>query len=63
MMKKLLSTILALICFGSIMLASAERSDGSPSILWSLGCIAVACVCGLLFVSLNPNFRKGGLGI
>jgi len=60
-MKKVLSTILALACFASMMLAAGEKPDGSPAIWWSLGCIAVACLCGWLFTKVNPNFRREGL--
>ena len=60
-MKKVLSTILALACFAFMMLAGASKADGSCSTLWSLGCIAVAVVCGQLLIKINPDFRKGGL--
>lgn len=60
-MKKIISTILALVCFTAIMLAGAERTDGSADILWSVICIAVACITGLLFAKLNPTFRKEGI--
>lgn len=60
-MKKIISTILALVCFTAIMLAGAERTDGSADILWSVICIAVACITGLLFAKLNPNFKKEGM--
>ena len=60
-MKKFISAILALGCFASMMMASAERPDGSPDIRWSLIWVAAAIVCGILFAALNPNFRKKGL--
>lgn len=60
-MKKVLSTILALVCFVAMMLASGEKQDGSPAIWWSLGCIAVACLCGWLLTKVNPNFWKDGI--
>ena len=60
-MKKIISTILALGCFASMMLASGECTDGSADILWSIAWIGSACLCGILFVKLNPNFRKEGM--
>lgn len=60
-MKKVISTILAVACFASMLLAGAERTDGSADILWSAVCIGSAVLTGLLFAILNPTFRKEGL--
>jgi len=60
-MKKILSTILALGCFASMILASCECTDGSADFMWSLAWVGTACLCGILFALLNPNFRKEGL--
>lgn len=60
-MKKIISTILALGCFASMMLAGGECTDGSADILWSVAWIGSAIACGLLFALLNPNFRKEGI--
>jgi len=60
-MKKILTTIFGTGCFTAMMLSGATTDDGKCSALWSLGCIAVAVICGLLLIKVNPNFRKGGL--
>jgi len=60
-MKKLLTIIFGTGCFVAMMLSGATKEDGSCGILWSLGCIAVAVICGLALIKVNPNFRKGGL--
>lgn len=60
-MKKVLSTILGLGCFVSMMLASSEVPDGSADFLWSFAWVGSAVACGLLFAKLNPNFTKAGI--
>lgn len=60
-MKKILTIILGTGCFAAMLLSGASKVDGSCSLTWSLGCIAVAIICALLLIKVNPNFRKGGL--
>ena len=59
--KKIISTILALGCFASMMLASGECTDGSADFLWSMAWVGTACLCGVLFALLNKNFREEGV--
>ena len=54
-MKKILSTILALVCLLAIVLGCAENPDGSCNLAWSLTCLAVAAACGWGWSKLNPE--------
>lgn len=54
-MKKILSTILGLVAFLAIMLASAENPDGSCNLTWSFSCLAVAVTSGWGWSKLNPE--------
>lgn len=60
-MRKLLTVIFGTGCFIAMLLSGATKEDGSCDALWSFGCIAIAIICGLLLIKINPNFRKGGL--
>lgn len=54
-LKTILGYILGLITMMAIMFACAENEDGSCNLWWSLGCIAVAVVCGWLW---NKYFNE-----
>lgn len=47
-MKKIFTIILGTGCFVAMLLSGASKADGSCSLPWSLGCIAVAIGCALL---------------
>lgn len=54
-MKKILSTILALVCLLAIVLGCAENPDGSCNLVWTLSCLAVAAASGWAWSKLNPD--------
>ena len=54
-MKKAITTTLGLMCMVSIMLAGAERQDGSCDLLWTLGFLAFAVLCGWAWNKLNKK--------
>ena len=57
-MKKILSKILGFVCVASMLLACAQRADGSASLVWSLGCILVSVLSGWGYVKLNPQILR-----
>ena len=54
-MKKALERILSCVCFASVILAGAPNDDGSLNFKWSLGCIALATVSGLILKHINKK--------
>lgn len=57
-MKKVISTILGLACIAGFILAGAQCPDGSCDIAWSVGCLSISVLCGLLFAKLNPEKKE-----
>ena len=54
-MKKILSTILGLMCVFALFLGCAENPDGSVNLLWTLSCLAVSVCSGWAWAKLNPE--------
>ena len=54
-MKKIIKATLGFVCVASLFLASGQRADGSACIAWSLGCIAVAVLCGYGYARLTTK--------
>lgn len=57
-MKKILSTILGLVCIFALFLGCAENPDGSVNLLWTLGCLAVAFLSGWALNKMLPAEEK-----
>lgn len=55
--KKIVKTILAVVCFTAIILAGAENPNGSPDFVWTLTWIAVAYISGRRFMKLDKYGR------
>ncbi len=58
-LKKILENILGLGCIFALFLASAENEDGSCNLAWSLGCLAVAVICGWLWSKFFDKDASG----
>ena len=48
-MKKAIETIFALGCICALFLGCAESPDGSCNVLWTLGCLTLSVIFGLMF--------------
>ena len=55
--KNIVKTVLAIVCFTSIILAGAENPDGSCNLLWTLSWIAVAYISGRHYMKLDKAGR------
>ena len=53
--KTIVKTVLAIVCFTSIILAGGENPDGSCNIAWNLTWIAVAYLSGRGFSKLEKR--------
>ena len=53
--KKIVKTVLAIVCFTSIILAGGENPDGSCNLVWSLSWIAVAYISGRHYMKLEKS--------
>ena len=51
--KKIVKTILAVLCFTAIILAGAENQDGSCNVVWTLFWMSVAYLSGRGFFKLE----------
>ena len=51
--KKIVKTVLAVVCFTSIILAGAENLDGSCNLVWTLTWMAVAYLSGRYYFKLD----------
>lgn len=51
--KKIVKTILAVLCFTAIILAGGEKPDGSVDFVWTLFWISVAYLSGRGFFKLE----------
>lgn len=51
--KKIVKTVLAVVCFTSIILAGAENPDGSCNLVWTLFWISVAYISGRKYAKLE----------
>lgn len=51
--KKIVKTVLAVVCFTAIVLAGAENQDGSCNVVWTLSWIAVAYISGRHYMRLD----------
>ena len=56
--KKIVKTVLAIVCFTSIILAGAENLDGSCNLAWTLTWIAVAYVSGRQYGKLDKSCNR-----
>ena len=56
--KKIVKTVLAIVCFTSIILAGAENLDGSCNLSWTLTWIAVAYVSGRQYGKLDKSCNR-----
>ena len=56
--KKIVKTVLAIVCFTSIILAGAENMDGSCNLAWTLTWIAVAYVSGRQYGKLDKSCNR-----
>ena len=56
--KKIVKTVLAIVCFTSIILAGAENLDGSCNLAWTLTWIAVAYVSGRQYGKLEKSCNR-----
>lgn len=54
-MKKILSTLIGLVCITALFLAGAENPDGSCNVLWTLSCIGVCGLCGWAWDKLEKT--------
>lgn len=57
-MKKILETILALICLVAVVLGGAENPDGSCNIIWTLSCLGIAALSGWAWNKLDKSTLK-----
>lgn len=57
-MKKIITNTLGLACLVLLVLAGGEMQDGSCNILWTLGCLAGAALCGWAFTRLEKEARN-----
>jgi len=55
--KIIVKTVLAIVCFTSIILAGGENPDGSCNLAWTLTWIAVAFLSGRGFYKLENSAR------
>lgn len=55
--KNIVKTVLAIVCFTSIILAGAENPDGSCNLVWTLSWIAVAYISGRHYMKLDKAGR------
>ena len=55
--KNIVKTVLAIVCFTSIILAGAENPDGSCNLLWTLSWISVAYISGRHYMKLDKAGR------
>lgn len=53
--KKIVKTVLAIVCFTAIILAGGENPDGSCNLVWSLSWIAVAYISGRHYMKLDKS--------
>ena len=51
--KRIVKTVLAIVCFTSIILAGGERPDGSVDFVWTLTWISVAYLSGRGYFKLE----------
>ena len=56
--KKIVKTVLAIVCFTSIILAGAENLDGSCNLAWTLTWIAVAYISGRKYGKLDKSCNR-----
>ena len=56
--KKIVKTVLAIVCFTSIILAGAENLDGSCNLAWTITWIAVAYVSGRQYGKLYKSCNR-----
>ena len=55
--KQIVKTVLAVVCFTSIILAGAENPDGSCNLVWTLAWMAVAVLSGRGFFKLEKSAK------
>lgn len=56
-MKKILETILGLVCVTALFLGCAENPDGSCNLLWTCSCLGVSAGSGWLMGKINPELN------
>ena len=53
--KTIVKTVLAIVCFTSIILAGGENPDGSCNVVWTLCWMSVAYLSGRYFFKLEKE--------
>ena len=56
-MRTFLEIIICLVFFLAVILAGAENPDGSCNLIWTLSCLAIACLSAWAFNKISEEHK------